>query len=335
MHGSSYNQAMKVKVASYLAFATPLVLLTFLINHFVPSVSPLFLSLLVGLVIGNLLPNRSEIDAGAPFMSRYGMRTGIALLGFQISFSNLESVGWKGFSAILIVVITTFTITRWLGIRLGFTPGLSLLLASGFSICGASAIAAVGSARKSDKDEISYAVGLVTLLGTLSIFVIPPIAKVLNLTNLTAGSWIGAAVHDIGQVIATASFVGGNTIKYAVITKLSRVVLLAPLLILLSLKGNSSKDTSGRVSVKNLLPPFILFFIAVVILNNFLHLSSHQIGALNNVSKFLLAFGLFSMAIKVRFAALRKIGGKPLIFGITMWVIFGAFSLGVIKLFGI
>ena len=320
---------------TYILLSAPLILLTLCINHLLPSLSPLFLSLLLGLIIGNLKPAREAIDAGAPLLSKYGMRSGIALLGFQISVSNLRSIGWKGFLAILIVVLVTFACTRWLAERLGFTPGLSLLLASGFSICGASAIAAVGAARKSDKDEISYAIGLVTLLGTLSIFVIPPLTRLLSLSNVTAGSWIGAAVHDIGQVIATASFVGGNTIKYAVITKLSRVVLLAPLLIFLSL-GNKNEATGGQaIKGRNLLPPFIIIFIGFLVLNNFISLSTHELGVLNNISKFLLAFGLFSMAIKVRFAALRKIGGAPLAFGIVLWIFFGAFSLGIIKAFGI
>lgn len=326
---------MSKSALRYIFLGAPIVLLAFIISHLLPSLSPLFLSLLSGLIIGNLISGRSSIDQGAPLISKHGMRIGIALLGFQISFSNLRSVGWKGFLAILIVVLVTFTVTRWLGPRVGLTPGLSLLLASGFSICGASAIAAVGAARKSDKDEISYAVGLVTLLGTLSIFVIPPLTRLLSLSNLTAGSWIGAAVHDIGQVIATASLVGGSTIKFAVITKLSRVVLLAPLLIFLSISGTKSAGEDQSVKVRKLLPPFIMAFIGCVILNNFITLTSHEIGVLNNLSKFLLAFGLFSMAIKVRFAALRKIGGAPLALGIILWITFGAFSLGVLKVFGI
>lgn len=263
------------------------------------------------------------------------MRLGISLLGLQISFGNFKSIGWTGFLAILIVVVTTFTVTRVLGKYLGFTPGLALLIASGFSICGASAIAAVGAARKSDKDEISYAVGLVTLLGTLSIFVIPPITKLLKLHDTTAGAWIGAAVHDIGQVIATSSFVGGDTIKYAVITKLSRVVLLAPLLVMLSLRGNQERAKIGRVKVRNLFPPFIFGFIALVIVNNFITISKSGLADFSNLSKFLLSFGLFSMAIKVRFSSLRRIGGKPLVFGIVMWILFGAFSLTVIRVLGI
>jgi uncharacterized integral membrane protein (TIGR00698 family) len=346
---------MRSKTLIYSSMSAPLVAVSFLINHFVSSLSPLFISLLAGLILGNVIGDSPIATQGSTFFSKYGMRAGVALLGFQITFSNISQIGLKGFLAILIVVIATFSTTRWLGIKLGFTPSLSLLMASGFSICGASAIAAVGAARKDEKDEISYAIGLVTLLGTLSIFVIPPIAHLLKLNSITAGSWIGAAVHDIGQVVATASFLGGTSIKYAVVTKLSRVVLLAPLLIILTLIGtshshlhienslvigestqkNSALGKLRAVGFKNILPAFIIFFFIFVGINNFAHLNSHQSGFLNNASKFLLALGLFSMAIRVKFASLRKIGGKPLIFGISMWIFFGAFSLAVLKAFGI
>jgi uncharacterized integral membrane protein (TIGR00698 family) len=346
---------MRQKVVGFISLSAPVVSLTFLINHFLPSLSPLFLSLLLGLIIGNLIKENEYVTYGSTYLSKYGMRAGVALLGFQITVKNIAQIGWKGFAAILIVVVTTFLSTRWLGVKLGFTPSLSLLMASGFSICGVSAITAVGAARKDDKDEISYAIGLVTLLGTLSIFVIPPLAHLFKLTSITAGSWIGAAVHDIGQVVATASFLGGTSMKYAVVTKLSRVVLLAPLLMILTIFGrthhlseteNAFPTIDGVKKIaplaklkllgfKNILPTFILVFLLCVIVNNFVHLSVHQSGFLNNCSKYLLALGLFSMAIRVKFASLRRIGGKPLLFGISMWVFFGGFSLVVLKLFGI
>lgn len=296
------------------------------------------MSLLAGLFVGNIFTLSTEARAATPYLSKTGMRIGISLLGLQITFQNFIDIGLKGFSVILLVVVLTFTTTRFLGVRLGFTPGLSLLMASGFSICGASAVAAVGAARKSNKDDIAYAVGLVTLLGTLSIFVIPPISKALNLRSSTSGAWIGAAVHDIGQVIATASLIGPNSLKFAVITKLARVVLLAPLLILLTIgeKSDSSKDAPQTRRFSNYLPPlFIGSFLVLVVLNNFIHLEPSFQSFLGNVSKFLLSAGLFSMAIGVRLDDLKRIGGKPLIFGIASWIIFGAISLTVIQVAGI
>lgn len=311
--------------------------LSFVVNHYISSLSPLFISLIAGLLVGNIFSLSSESNIASTYLSKSGMRIGISLLGLQITFQNFADIGLKGFLVILVIVTTTFTMTRSLGVRFGFTPELSLLMASGFSICGASAVAAVGAARKNRKDEIAYAIGLVTLLGTLSIFVIPPITRVLSLSASTSGAWIGAAVHDIGQVIATASIVGPSSLKFAVITKLARVVLLAPLLVALSsgAKSSSSKPTSRMPRISSYLPPFIVIFLLLVAINNFINVSPPFQGFLANLSKFLLSAGLFSMASTVRLIELRKIGGKPLIFGLASWLFFGALSLILIRLAGI
>ncbi len=328
---------MKKALIPHLAIIAAVVSLSFGINHFFYYLSPLFLSLLAGIIAGNSLTFSKNFQSTLSLTSKKAMRMGISLLGLQITFKTFSSIGLKGFIAILFIVLVTFTVTRWSAQKFGFTPGLSLLIAGGFSICGASAIAAIGAARKSDKNEISYAVGLVTLLGTLSIFVIPPLTKLFNLQNTTSGAWIGAAVHDVGQVIATASIVGGGTLKYAVITKLARVVLLAPLLVILSAQSHRAAEVKPdlKTRVTSFLPPFIAAFLVLVIFNNSVNLSPHVESYFSNISKFLLSMGLFSMAATVRFADLKRIGGKPLLFGIGAWIMFGAFSLTIIKSLGI
>lgn len=328
---------MKKTQIPYLFVIAVIVSFSFAINHGLYYLSPLFLSLLIGMIAGNTFTFNSDFQGVLSITSKKAMRIGIALLGMQITFTTFADIGLKGFVAILMIVIVTFTLTRWSAHRLGFSPGLSLLMAGGFSICGASAIAAIGAARKSDKNEISYAVGLVTLLGTLSIFIIPPITRLLSLQSTTSGAWIGAAVHDVGQVIATASVVGGTTIKYAVITKLARVVLLAPLLLILSIQSREHLDrrTSLTARLTGFLPPFIASFLVLVVINNAVHFSPHVESVFSNISKFLLSMGLFSMAASVKIADLRKIGGRPLFFGITSWVLFGAFSLSVVRILGI
>ncbi len=328
---------MKKVLIPHLAIIAVVVSVAFGINHYFYYLSPLFLSLLAGILAGNFLNFSKNFQSTLSLTSKKAMRIGISLLGLQITFKTFSDIGLRGFLAILLIVLVTFTFTRWSAQKFGFTPGLSLLIAGGFSICGASAIAAIGTARKSDKNEISYAVGLVTLLGTLSIFVIPPLTKLFNLQSTTSGAWIGAAVHDVGQVIATASVVGTSTLKYAVITKLARVVLLAPLLLLLSIQHHAESEVkvSFKTRLTSFVPPFIAAFLVLVIFNNAVHLSAHTESYFSNISKFLLSMGLFSMAASVKFVDLKRIGGKPLLFGISAWIFFGAFSLTVIKSFGI
>jgi uncharacterized integral membrane protein (TIGR00698 family) len=324
-----------IKDLYYLALIAGIVGIAFGINYFFYFLSPLFVSLLFGLMISNFF---SWPDGGKEALllaSKKCLRLGVVLLGLQISFHKFVEIGYRGFAAILVIVILTFTGVRYFAKRSGLSPGLALLVASGFSICGASAVAAVGSAKKSANDEVSYAIGLVTLCGTLSIFVIPPITKLLSLTHSTSGAWIGAAVHDVGQVIATASIVGGSTMQYAIISKLARVVLLAPLLILLTIGERNVVGEKKKLNFSTLLPPFILFFLAVAVINNSIHLPTTTLNFLVNFSKFLLSMGLFAMAANVQWSSLKKIGGRPLIFGLSAWLVFGGLSLAILRLAGL
>ena len=295
-------------------------------------ISPLFLALLAGLIFSNFTRLVAKVKPLLDFASKYLLRLGVALLGFQITFHKFADIGVKGFIAILFIVIFTFLSIRKLAPYFGISPELALLIAGGFSICGATAVTAIGASKKSRSEDVSYAVGIVTLCGTLSIFVIPPIAKALHLSHRLSGAWIGAAVHDIGQVVAAASVIGGTTLSYAVISKLARVVLLAPMLVAINLKSSDREGSRSKFSLTTLLPPFILGFIALTILNNEVHLSSHLINLLINISKALLSAGLFAMAAKVRWREIRSIGHKPLLFGLSAWIIFGGISLLVIQL---
>ncbi len=265
------------------------------------------------------------------FAAKRLLRVGVALLGFQITFHKFTDIGLKGFIAILLVVTLTFFTVRKSAKYFGLSPDLALLIAGGFSICGASAVTAIGASKKSRSEDISYAVGIVTLCGTLSIFAIPPVVKALDLSHRIAGAWIGAAVHDIGQVVATASVVGGTTLSYAVISKLARVVLLAPLLVLINVKQSEPGVPRSKFSLTTWLPPFILGFLAIAIFNNQAHLSSGRTNVLINISKALLSAGLFAMATNVKWRQIRAIGSKPLLFALSAWLICGAFSLVIIR----
>lgn len=317
----AYLYQVAILVAAGIAYA---------INLNLPYVSALFLSLIFGLAIGNLVALPTAATGILTFNSKNAMRAGIALLGFQITVHNFVEIGWRGFAAIVIVMLVTFFSTKAAAKYLKFGHEFALLLATGFSICGASAVAAVGEVRKSAKDEISYAVGLVTLLGTLSIFVLPSVARVLQLSHTQSGAWIGAAVHDVGQVVATASLVGGSTLKYAIVTKLSRVVMLAPMLLMLTPRQDAPGRLIEHPSRRPLVPFFILAFSMAVVMNNFLPISPEWASGISNLSRLLMSMGLFAMGTSVKIAELRKLGIAPVLFGVAAWLSLGVFSIRVV-----
>ena len=321
---------MKLKRLDLLYFSIILagVALAYGVNKFEGAISPLFFSMVLGIILGNAMDWRKG-KAAATFASRKCLRLGVVFLGFQISISKFIEVGPRGLLAVALIVATVFLALRYLSKRIGLTDSLGTLIAGGFAICGATAIAAISSTRKSEERDVSYAVAIVTVCGTLSVFVIPVLATLIGLSDATAGAWIGAAVHDVGQVIATASLMGSEALDSAVIVKLTRVVLLIPLILLLA------RGSGGGASMRKATPTFVFAFVACALIVNALSLPESIINIGKESSKILLSIGLFGMGLSVKWAQIRALGAKPLLFGLAAWVGCGAFALAVIRAVGL
>lgn len=307
------------------------VALAYLVNKFQGAISPLFLSMVFGLVLVNVGGWSKQGKEAATFAARKCLRLGVVLLGFQISIDKFIEVGPRGLLAVAIIVAGVFLGLRFFAKRAGLSDSLSTLIAGGFAICGATAIAAISSTRKSEERDVSYAVALVALCGTLSVFVIPGMAHIFSLGDATAGAWIGAAVHDVGQVIATASLMSPEALDSAVIVKLTRVVLLIPLILLLA----SRSGTGEKKSLRTATPTFVIAFVICALVVNALSLPDTAMTAGKELSKILLSLGLFGMGLGVKWASIKALGSKPLLVGLVAWVACGGFALAVITAVGL
>jgi len=321
---------MKLKRIDLFYFTIILtgVAIAYAVNRFEGAISPLFFSMVLGIIFGNAMDWKRGKPA-ATFASRKCLRLGVVFLGFQISIQKFIEVGPKGLLAVALIVATVFLALRFLSKRFGITDSLGTLIAGGFAICGATAIAAISSTRKSEERDVSYAVAIVTLCGTLSVFAIPALAALIGLSDATAGAWIGAAVHDVGQVIATASLMGSESLDSAVIVKLTRVVLLIPLILFLA-RGKSEAGSMRKAT-----PTFVFAFVACALIVNALSLPDSVISLGKESSKILLSIGLFGMGLSVKWAQIRALGARPLLFGLGAWVGCGAFALAVIRAVGL
>ncbi|GAA1997419.1 hypothetical protein GCM10009838_73330 [Catenulispora subtropica] len=207
------------------------------VNRVWPAVSPLTTAVVLGVVAANVLPDTVLAAArpGLQVAAKRVMRLGIVLLGLQLALGDVLHLGWRTLAFVVAAVFATFFGTQWLGRRLGLPGRQPLLIATGFAICGASAVAAMeGVTRRPGADEDDpdpvVAVALVTLCGSLAILVLPLLRGPLGLTGAGAfGHWVGASVHDVGQVVATAGAGGPAAVNGAVVVKLMRVAMLAPI----------------------------------------------------------------------------------------------------------
>ena len=319
-----------------LALISGLVAIAFGVSQLQSAMSPLALSVAFGFLLANLWKWPEWAKEGSTYAGKRLLRSGVVLLGAQISLSALKAIGVKGFVAIIVVVFLTIFGILGLSKFFKLSEDLGMLIACGFAICGASAIAAVRPQTKATEEETSYAIGLVSLCGTLSIFVLPIIGDAIHLTNRAFGSWAGAAVHDVGQVLATASVFNPGSVSSAIVFKLARVCLLGPIIIILSLRN---RKLSGRQSVDSkqvpIVPLFVLGFIAVAIAHNIVHTGARFDNDLGTLSKVLISAGLVALGSRVRWSAIHKIGHKPLVVGLSAWGVVAGISLLAVKLTGL
>jgi uncharacterized integral membrane protein (TIGR00698 family) len=326
------------------------VALAFIINNIQGAISPLFISLVLGLIITNTFGWSDKRVMN--FAAKRSLRFGVVLLGFQITLDQFLELGAKTIAAVIIIVTVVFFGVRKISMLFGLSRTLATFIAGGFAICGATAIAAISSTIKSFEREnrgpsgdelkakerdLSYAVAIVAICGTLSVVALPFFARVFGLTEVMTGAWIGAAVHDVGQVVATASLVGTQAIDSSIIVKLTRVVLLVPLILFLVYENRDRAEGADPVKVRANFPLFVLFFIAVAIFSNLLPDSDWSRSLIDfgeMGSKIFLAVGLFGMGLGVKWRSIRLLGRKPLILGLSLWILSASFALGLLILFG-
>lgn len=296
-------------------------------------VSPLVVAVVLGALISNLgfLPEACRIGLG--FSARNLLRLGIVLLGLQLSFAQVRELGVPGLALVIIVVAITFTGTQWLGRKMGLSNGLSLLVATGFSICGASAIAAMRPVSDADDDDMAYAIALVTICGTLAIFVLPAVGEMIDFSGVRFGSWVGASVHDVAQTVATAASSNDDAQNASIVVKLTRVMLLAPLVAGVSFtrrrklsRTYATQPEKSHTKLPPIIPLFIVGFIASITINSTFGLPDSLLADVKLFEKSLLAGALVGLGAGVDARKLRRVGSRPLALGLISWVLIATIS---------
>ncbi|MSO59926.1 MAG: putative sulfate exporter family transporter [Ilumatobacteraceae bacterium] len=285
------------------------------------TISPLTASLLGGVLLGNATQVPMWCDHGLKFSARQILRVGIVLLGLQLSFRQVADLGGRGLVAVIIVVTTTFFGTQFIARWLGVSRGLGLLTATGYSICGVSAISAMVGATDGSEQDATYAITLVTIFGSISIFVLPVLGHFLHLGDVRFGMWAGSAVHDVAQVVATSTAYSHESLSPAVVVKLTRVLLLAPIVASVAFAHrNRTTNTGSTVSLAPL-PLFIVLFLVMVAIRSTGALSDDALSFFQHVEKACLALALVGLGAGVRFRHMRALGPRPVVLGVLSWLL--------------
>lgn len=289
------------------------------------GINSLVIAIILGIIYSNTLRHRlpNEWVPGVQFSAKQLLRLAIILYGFRVTFQQIAAVGLEGLLIDIFVVTVTLLLGYWVGVKiLKLDRHLALLITAGSAICGAAAVLAVEDVLHSEPYKATVAVGTVVLFGTIAMFIYPLLqhAGVFGFTNTQYGIFAGAAVHEVAQALVTGTNVSPAAGNTAVIVKMTRVLLLVPVLLILSVYESRHAPRENTTKIKLNVPWFAVIF-AVMIGFNSLHLLPNSVVSLiNQWDVFLLTMAMGAIGMETNLQKIKKVGLKPLYLAIGMFI---------------
>ncbi|MGF1744550.1 YeiH family protein [Vibrio minamisatsumaniensis] len=280
-------------------------------------------ALVIGFLLASLglVPQHLEVGKLTKKLLAYS----IVGLGFGIQFEKALAVTGDGIGLIVTTIVGTLVIGWVLAKKMGLDRITGYLIASGTAICGGSAIAAVAPAIKADDEQIGLALATVFVLNSVALFLFPMIGHALELSQQTFGTWAAIAIHDTSSVVGAASAYGEEALATATTLKLARALWIVPVAFISSIifRNDQKKIT---------IPYFILFYCAAIFISDVMPQFDVIYQGIFNVSKHVLVVCLFLIGCGISVEKLKAAGPKPLMFGITLWVMISTGSLAWLTL---
>jgi uncharacterized integral membrane protein (TIGR00698 family) len=304
-----------------------------LAHKFAPAIGVLTWAVALGMLAGNtrLLPAGARQALGR--ITKRLLRVGIVLLGFSVSFGAIAALGLGTIGLVAATLVITLVVTTWLGNRARLGAARSLIIGTGFAICGASAIAAMEDTAGADEEDVTVGIAMVTLFGTLAMVLLPLLAGPLGLSDQQFGIWAGASIQEVGQVVAAAGAGGAGVVAIAVVVKLTRVLMLAPVVATVSVrKRMAGGETGGKRPP--IVPLFVLGFLACVAFRSTGMIPTGALAAISQVQVAALGAALFGMGAAVQIRTLFRRSGPVLIVATLSTLLVAGVSLAGVFLLG-
>lgn len=287
-----------------------------------PFVSPpiaLALGLAMALTIGNPFQEKS-----AKF-NKIILRGSVILLGFGMNLNSVVKAGKDGVLFTILTIFGTLILGYFIGKALKINGKTSALISSGTAICGGSAIAAVAPAIRADADETSISLGTIFILNSVALFIFPIIGHLLGLTEQQFGIWSAIAIHDTSSVVGASAKYGNEALQIATTVKLARALWIAPIAFMFAY---FYRPKHGETNIWQMIPWFIfLFLIATVIRTYATFILPSAFESLVNLAKTGLVITLFLIGASLSGETLKRVGIRPMLQGIVLWMIISLVSL--------
>lgn len=308
------------RLAPGLAMAFGAAAAAWAVQQVVPALSALLVAILMGVIMSHVWQVPAVLGPGMGVAAKQVLRLGVVVLGLQLALDDILGLGVGVLAVVVLIVglgiLGTLALGRWMGVP----RTLTLLVACGFSICGAAAVAAVEGSTDSDEEDVAAAIGLVVLFGTVMIVLCPLLLSLLGVDDRTRGLIAGGAIHEVAQVVAAGGIIGGGALAVAVVVKLARVLMLAPVILVLSLVRRRAGVTDGE-GLPPLVPLFVVGFLAMALLRTFAALPPAVLDLGQLLQTLLLGAAMFALGAGVHVRLLRRVGRRPFVLGLASTVL--------------
>lgn len=299
--------------------------------------SALTLAIAGGILVSNTVYQRfaATASAGIDFSKQNLLRLGIVMYGLRLTTHDIGQVGLAGIATDALVLCSTFALAYIVGVKwLGMDRKTVILIGAGSSICGAAAVMATEPVVRGRAEQVTVAVATVVVFGTLAIFLYPILFGLNQHWHLIPGGtdqfgiYVGSTIHEVAQVVAAARSIDAHAADTAVITKMVRVMMLAPFLILLSLGisrvgTKNHEQTSAKPKIT--IPWFAFAFIGVVLLNSLQLLPAKSQPITTEIDTFFLAMAMAALGLSTHISSIKRAGFKPLLLALILfaWLVVG------------
>lgn len=288
----------------------------FLSEHY--NAPAMLFALLLGMAVSFLYQNDTPCACGIDFTASTLLRAGVVLLGLRIALGDLAVLGWQTALMLAGAIFTTIVLGVGLAKILGLQKRFGALTGGSVAICGASAALAISTilpkGENHERDTLLTVIG-VTAMSTIAMVLYPIIAGQLGMTDTEAGIFLGGTIHDVAQVVGAGYSVSESAGDMATLTKLVRVAMLMPvvLIMMLVIKRFYKTNTQAEGGEVPKMPLFLIGFIALMLLNSFVTLPEFVIEAGTQVSRFFLVVSITAIGMKSNLGKLAEVGVLPIV----------------------
>ena len=328
---------LSIQLSSYIGIS--------ILNLSKSPISPIIISIIIGTIIGNSIKKLDLYDQGFTFAIKYLLKLGIIFLGIRLSISDILIYGLQGLVVIIPCIAISILIVKSLRNKLNVSENLSLLIAVGTSICGATAIAALAPAINAKKEEISYAIANITVFGLFAMFLYPMVAyTVFNDNSLSVGLFLGTSIHETAQVagsgmIYSEQYQNPSVLDISTVIKLVRNTMMVIVIPLLAFLARKDSNQNNSIKIASIFPYFIIGFLVFGMIRTVGDQFEYQIGSENwnsfiyfikNFAEILLVIAMSAIGYNTKINKFKNLGLKPFYLGFIAALSVGVVSFSVI-----